>query len=436
MRGNLQKNQELEVWDVFSAGKQRQGNRSRNSQQYRSKPYKAQGTRNREQQYGTTRTQGRKQIDSARAYDKQRRDLGKTQDRKQSHASAKDTNGGQKYSSRRMQSKVQQTYSASGARNRGQQYNTSGARSREQYVTRKQQHNSGATQGRGRQYVADIPQSQRQQRRESQAYRSSQNSRASTYKSKSAQIARQKKSQRRHSFVFNSIAFLLIVVCLTGAFMLPGTVFERMRKSKAQENTVVPKEETQTVVETEEVSPLKIAAPIITVDFLEVNEYSRPGTELSEIKNIFVHYTANPKTSAKQNRSYFSNLAETHERSASAHFIIGYTGEIIQCIPMDEQAYAVIGRNEDSISIECCYIQKDGQFTQETYDSLIKLLAWLMQEYELESKDILRHYDCGGKRCPLYYVDHEDAWIKLLKDVDAYIESFETPESEKKETSE
>ena len=423
MRGNLQKNQELEVWDMFSAGKQRQGNRSRNSQQYRSKrlqnrqqPYSAQGTRNREQQYSTARTQGRKQIDSARVYDKQRRDLGKAQDRRQSHDSAKIQSEGQKYSSRRMQSRVQQPYSASGARSRGQQY-----------VTRRQQYNSGGTQSRGRQYVVDIPQSQRYQRRESQAYRLTQNSRSATYRSKSAQIARQKKAQRRHSLIFRTIAFLLIVACLTGAFMLPGTVFEWMRKSKAQEDTVQ-KEETPIVMETEEVLPLKIAAPLIKVDFLEVNEYSRPGTELNEIKNIFVHYTANPKTSAKQNRSYFSNLAETHERSASAHFIIGYTGEIIQCIPMDEQAYAVVGRNEDSISIECCYIQKDGQFTQETYDSLIKLLAWLMQEYELESKDILRHYDCGGKRCPLYYVDHEDAWVKLLKDVDAYVESFETSE--------
>lgn len=415
MRGNLQKNQELEVLDIFSAGKQRQGNRPRN----------------RKQQYSTARTQNRKQSDSARAYSRQRRDLGRAQDRRQPHDSVRVPSGGQNCSSRRAQGRVQQQYNTSGSRSRGQQYSTSKARSREQqYVTRRQQYNPRGTQGRGR--AAASPQNQRYQQRASQAYRPHQNSKVTTYRSRSAQIARQKKAQRRQSLFFKAVAFLLIVACLTGAFMLPGTVFEWMRKSKAQENAAVPKEEAPTVVETEEVPPLKLAAPLIEVDFLEVNKYSRPGTKLDGIKNIFVHYTANPKTSAKQNRSYFSNLAETHERSASAHFIIGYTGEIIQCIPMDEQAYAVVGRNEDSISIECCYIQKDGQFTQETYDSLIKLLAWLMQEYELESKDILRHYDCGGKRCPLYYVDHEDAWVKLLKDVDAYIESFETSESGKK----
>ena len=55
--------------------------------------------------------------------------------------------------------------------------------------------------------------------------------------------------------------------------------------------------------------------------------------------------------SAAQNRSYFASLAETQERSASAHFIIGYEGELIQCIPLEEQAYAVATRNADSVSI-------------------------------------------------------------------------------------
>lgn len=160
--------------------------------------------------------------------------------------------------------------------------------------------------------------------------------------------------------------------------------------------------------------------PQIREDFLTISEYNRPGTKLESVKNIFVHYTANPRTSAAQNRSYFENLGQTHERAASAHFIIGYEGEIVQCIPLEEEAYAVMGRNGDSISIECCYLEKDGSFTQETYDSLIEMLAWLIDQYDLEPQDILRHYDCGGKKCPLYYVEHEDAWRKLLDDVAHY----------------
>lgn len=159
--------------------------------------------------------------------------------------------------------------------------------------------------------------------------------------------------------------------------------------------------------------------PAWTEDFLTVNEYSRPGTSVGRIKNIFVHYTANPGTNAVQNRSYFEQLKDTGERSASAHFIIGYQGDIIQCIPMDEMAYAVMKRNEDSISIECCYLAEDGSFTPETYDSLIRLLSWLVEAYQLDEEDILRHYDCGGKKCPIYYTEHEEAWEQLKADVKA-----------------
>ncbi len=157
--------------------------------------------------------------------------------------------------------------------------------------------------------------------------------------------------------------------------------------------------------------------PEWTEDFLTVNEYSRPGEPLPRVSNIFVHYTANPQTSAAQNRSYFENLKDNHERSASAHFIIGYEGEILQCIPLNEIAYAVQTRNYDSISIECCYLAEDGSFTQETYDSLIRLLKWLTEAYHLKPEDILRHYDCGGKKCPLYYTEHPDAWEQLIQDV-------------------
>lgn len=153
-------------------------------------------------------------------------------------------------------------------------------------------------------------------------------------------------------------------------------------------------------------------------DFLTRNEYSRPGYRLPKVTNIFVHYTANPGSSAAQNRSYFEQQKDTHERSVSSHFIIGYEGEILQCVPLNEVAYAVKSRNYDSISIECCHLTEDGAFTEATYESLIELLAWLIDVYDLESEDILRHYDCGGKKCPLYYTEHEDAWEQLKIDVD------------------
>ena len=63
---------------------------------------------------------------------------------------------------------------------------------------------------------------------------------------------------------------------------------------------------------------------------------------------------------------------------------------------------------------------EDGKFTDETYSSLITLLADLCREYDLDPlTDIIRHYDVTGKICPKYYVDHEDLWRALLTDVAA-----------------
>ena len=161
--------------------------------------------------------------------------------------------------------------------------------------------------------------------------------------------------------------------------------------------------------------------PMVTEDFLTVNRYSRPGIELEKVNNIFVHYTANQGTSAAQNRSYFENLGITGETSASAHFIIGYEGEIIQCLPLNEIGYAVKQRNYDSISIECCYLSADGEFTEETYQSLVQLSAWLLREYKLAPEDMKRHYDEGGKKCPLYYVENEGEWEQFLQDLENYV---------------
>lgn len=232
---------------------------------------------------------------------------------------------------------------------------------------------------------------------------------------RAAQIKR-RKAKKRRAYLYRAVALAMILCCCVLVGLLLGVVYENVQQWKEKEDISSIKD----IPVFSEIGKSKIEAPEISTAFLEVNDYSRPGTPLERVKNIFVHYTANPRTSAAQNRSYFANLPLTKEREASAHYIIGYEGEIIQCIPSDEQAFAVKTRNGDSISIECCYLDKDGHFTQETYDSLVHMLAWLLQEYKLESSDILRHYDCGGKLCPLYYVEHEDAWEKLLADVDAY----------------
>ena len=166
--------------------------------------------------------------------------------------------------------------------------------------------------------------------------------------------------------------------------------------------------------------------PELDVELLTVNPYSRPGTALEKVNGIVIHYTANPGATASANRNYFENLKDTHTTKASSHFVVGLEGEIVQCIPTAEIAYASNDRNSDTISIECCYKNEDGSFEQATYDSVIKLTAWLCAKFGLTSEDVIRHYDVTGKLCPLYYVEHEDAWAQFKKDVDTYLQVYKT----------
>ena len=148
-------------------------------------------------------------------------------------------------------------------------------------------------------------------------------------------------------------------------------------------------------------------------DILPLNPYSRPGTPLETIDGVVVHYVGNPGTSAAANRSFFANLALTHETYASAHFVVGLEGEVLQCVPLSEVAYCSSQANDHTVSIEVCHADEadqSGQFSDATYQSLVKLVRYLADGYGLSSDDVIRHYDVTGKICPKYYVDHPEAW--------------------------
>ncbi len=158
--------------------------------------------------------------------------------------------------------------------------------------------------------------------------------------------------------------------------------------------------------------------PDLEVELLTINDYSRPGIALNEVNGIVIHYTANPGTTAMNNRDYFEGLKDSGSAKVSSHFVIGLDGEIVQCIPSTEISYASNNRNWDTLSIECCHLDDTGAFTEATYDALVEMTAWLCQEFDVDTSGILRHYDITGKECPKYYVDHEDEWEQFLTDVE------------------
>lgn len=208
------------------------------------------------------------------------------------------------------------------------------------------------------------------------------------------------------------VAVVVLIVVLVAVFSL----YQGMHKRTGQ----------TTLANAQDIVATKYIAdrPELDVELLPINQYSRPGTELTEVKGIVVHYTANPGSTAKQNRDYFAGLAESHETSASSHFVIGLEGEIVQCIPCNEISYASNNRNKDTISIECCIEDESGKFNDATYQSLIKLVTWLMGRYNLGTDDVIRHYDVTGKNCPKYFVENPDAWELFKTDLVDYIAKY------------
>lgn len=210
---------------------------------------------------------------------------------------------------------------------------------------------------------------------------------------------RGKRSQQvRMRLLLVSNVFLFAAIVLVG-----GLLFARWRREK---NRPVLRE--------------LVAPDWYVQDFLDFNPYSRSGEKRTRIDNIVVHYVANKGTTAKNNRDYFNNMEKQPEkdrRYVSSHFIIGIDGEIIQCIPLDEVANANAPRNEDTVSIECCHPDDTGEFSEATKQSLYRLAAWLCEELNLTEQDVIRHYDVNGKNCPKFYVEHEDAWESLKKEM-------------------
>lgn len=179
----------------------------------------------------------------------------------------------------------------------------------------------------------------------------------------------------------------------------------------------------------------------ITKNLLTKNQYSRTARNLIAIRGIVIHWIGNAGTSAKMNRNYFDSLKNQSEKTtrlryASAHFIIDLDGSVIQCLPINEMAYHVGAKkykgciqkklsaypNNCTIGIEMCHPDWSGQFTDETYQTAVELAATLLKQYNLNpQKDLYRHYDITGKRCPKFFTDNYAAWLQFKSDVEKYL---------------
>ena len=148
---------------------------------------------------------------------------------------------------------------------------------------------------------------------------------------------------------------------------------------------------------------------------------------LSTIKYIVIHYTANDGDSDEANGNYFDDTY----RGASAHYFVD-DDSITQTVPDDYVAYSVggskynnaggrlhgVATNANTLNIEMCDTVKDGRYnvSEKTLANTIALVKEKQAQYNIPDANVIRHYDVNGKPCPAYYVD-ENAWQLSKQDL-------------------
>ena len=215
----------------------------------------------------------------------------------------------------------------------------------------------------------------------------------------------ERRRRRRRNLILKRVICFLLLLCLVGAVF--GIKIYKSAKEPPS-------------AKLEKVRAIEIP-DWIDKQIIHLHTTARTGTELDGVKNIVIHYVGNPNTSAQNNRDYF----DKDSTEVSSHFLVGLEGEIIQCLPLWEKSAASNWRNNDTISIEVCHPDETGKFNDKTYDAVIKLASWLLKELGLDESAVIRHYDITEKLCPLYYVEHEDAWEQLKKDIGTELDEYQ-----------
>lgn len=229
----------------------------------------------------------------------------------------------------------------------------------------------------------------------------------STAASRDQDAARKKRMMRRRREQRRRRRRLLLAACLL-VVAVPLLIYGIRRASQNEPLPGTPSADGE--------SSSMVIPEWIDQEILDLDGAARTGIPIAAVRDIAVHYVGNPGTTARQNRNYFNQKGV----EVSSHFIVGLEGEIVQCIPLDEKSSATNDRNIDTISIEVCHPDETGRFNDASYASLVKLCTWLMGQYGLDETHLIRHYDVTGKQCPLYFVQHEDAWERFKQDVVSY----------------
>jgi N-acetylmuramoyl-L-alanine amidase len=120
----------------------------------------------------------------------------------------------------------------------------------------------------------------------------------------------------------------------------------------------------------------------------------RPGTKITPTI-IIIHSTANPTSTAANERNWLVNMS--NDRSASWNYAVDETGAV-EAIPAGELSYNTLDAraNHASISIEIC---ESGDRVK-TLRNAVDLVCSLMGQWNIPIDNVKRHGDFQNKNCP------------------------------------
>lgn len=173
-----------------------------------------------------------------------------------------------------------------------------------------------------------------------------------------------------------------------------------------------------------------------------ISKYNFNKGSISRIKYIVIHYVG-ALGGAEDNCRYYGG----GNRNASAHYFVGFNGEVWQCVEDANIAWHCGAssykhaecRNSNSIGIELCVrkkntknlgaTDKDWYFEDATVEAAAELTRYLMEKYGVPASHVIRHYDVTGKICPNPYVYNTSAhtWDEFKKKISE--QQAETPQN-------
>jgi len=175
----------------------------------------------------------------------------------------------------------------------------------------------------------------------------------------------------------------------------------------------------------------------IITKLLTPNTYSRSRTKVNKVKGIVVHWTASPQGRNKGVWNYFENRKNGKGGYGSAHFIVDLDGTIWNCIPTNEMAYHVgsstytsqaknkLGSypNNCTVGIEFCIVDSHGKMNKSTWNEGAKLVAYLLNKFNLTTNDIWLHQEVvGWKDCHRYFVENPNEYDRFKNDVGNFMQ--------------